>query len=447
MQCLTRRTLTLAVTTLFFSCISAAAQDYSGREKLRAHSNEFRKEVIRVADGVYVAVGYSASNVILIQGTNGSIIVDTATDPVAARDIRTAFGDLLRPPVRAIIYTHSHADHTGGASVFAGTDHPEIISHQPFGTLPTDIGRASRDGGDQFGMALPESMYINAGVQLEFGRVTRPTREGYLPPTRMFSGDQLSLAVAGVPLLLLSAPGETTDTIAIWLPEKRVLMPGDDFLRAFPNISPIRGARLRTPEDWIASLEKMIELGPEDVVPSHTRPVLGATAARGALTAYHDGIKSILDQTIEGIKTGERPDELVQHVKLPPSLAENPYLQEFYGGVEWTVRGIYADREGWFDGNATNLFPLPERERAAKLVALIGGPDRVLARGREALAAGDFTWAAELADDVLANDGANASAQRLKARAFTELGERQVNAIARNYYLSSAMYLLRNLRP
>jgi alkyl sulfatase BDS1-like metallo-beta-lactamase superfamily hydrolase len=447
MQCLTRRTLTLAVTTLFVSCISAAAQDYSGREKLRAQSNEFRKEVIRVADGVYVAVGYSASNVILIQGTNGSIIVDTATDPVAARAIRTAFGDLLRPPVRAIIYTHSHADHTGGASVFAGTDLPEIISHQPFGALPTDIGRASRDGGDQFGMALPESMYINAGVQLEFGRVTRPTREGYLPPTRTFSGDQLSVAVAGVPLLLLSAPGETTDTIAIWLPEKRILMPGDDFLRAFPNISPIRGARLRTPEDWIASLEKMIELGPEDVVPSHTRPVLGATAARGALTAYHDGIKSILDQTIEGIKAGERPDELVQHVKLPPSLAENPYLQEFYGGVEWTVRGIYADREGWFDGNATNLFPLPERERAAKLVALIGGPDRVLARSRDALAAGDFIWAAELADDVLANDSANASAKRLKARAFTELGERQVNAIARNYYLSSAMYLLRNLRP
>jgi hypothetical protein len=87
------------------------------------------------------------------------------------------------------------------------------------------------------------------------------------------------------------------------------------------------------------------------------------------------------------MKEGERPDELVQHVKLPPPLAENPYLQEFYGGIEWTVRGIYADRSGWFDGNATNLFPLPEKERAAKLVGLIGGPDQVLARGREALAA------------------------------------------------------------
>jgi glyoxylase-like metal-dependent hydrolase (beta-lactamase superfamily II) len=264
------RTSALAVTMLFASCISAAAQDYAAREKLRAQSNEFRKEVIRVTDGVYVAVGYSASNVILIQGDTGSIIVDTATDPVAARAIRTAFGDRLRAPVQAIIYTHSHPDHTGGARVFAGTDHPEIFSHLRLVEAVPDVGRAGRDGGDQFGMALPESMYINAGVQMEYGRVTPPTREAYLPPSRTFSGDQLLLTIAGVRLQLLSTPGETADAISIWLPEKRVLMPGDDFVRAFPNISPIRGARPRTPEDWIASLEKMIELAPEEVVPSHT---------------------------------------------------------------------------------------------------------------------------------------------------------------------------------
>ena len=111
------------------------------------------------------------------------------------------------------------------------------------------------------------------------------------------------------------------------------------------------------------------------------------------------------------------------------------------------MRGIYADRVGWFDGNATKLLPLPEKDRAAKLVGLIGGRDQVLARGREALAASEFTWAAELADYVLANDGSNASARRIKAQALTELGERQINAIARNYYLSSAMYLLRDLPP
>src|SRR3989442_3103138 len=108
MQALACRTSALAVTMLFASCVSAAAQEYAGREKLRAQSNEFHKQVIRVTDGVYVAVGYSASNVTLIQGDSGSIVVDTSTDPVDARAIRTAFGDLLGMPVRAIVYTDSH---------------------------------------------------------------------------------------------------------------------------------------------------------------------------------------------------------------------------------------------------------------------------------------------------------------------------------------------------
>ena len=160
-----------------------------------------------------------------------------------------------------------------------------------------------------------------------------------------------------------------------------------------------------------------------------------------------DGIKSIWDQTIEGIRRGERPDELVQHVRLPPPLADNPYLQEYYGSVAWSVRAIYADSVGWFDGNATTMFPLPEKERAARIIGMSGGATQVVSRARDALAAGEFQWAAELADYVLAVDSGNVEAKRSKAQALTELGERQINATARNYYLSSAQYLLRDLPP
>ena len=445
MNVIVRRTLSVA-TLLMMSAVCAQAQDYPGREKLRAQSNEFRKDVIQVTDGVFVAVGYSASNVILMQGEGGSIVVDTSTDMVAARQIIEAFGPRFRTPGRAIIYTHSHPDHTGGARAFAGNDRPDVYSHQSLLQTAPDAGRAGRDGGDQFGMTLPASMFINAGIQAEFGRAVPPSRDGYLPPTRTFSGDVLAVTIAGVRVQLLRTPGETTDAISVWLPDTRVLMPGDNFFRAFPNVSPIRGARLRSPEAWVASLDRVIALQPEHVVPSHTRPVLGASAARAALTAYRDGIESIFEQTVEGIRKGERPDELVAHVKLPPALAENPFLQEFYGGVEWTVRGIYAAQVGWFDGNPTKLVPLPEKDRATKLVALIGGVDRVLERGRVALAAGDFIWAAELADYVLVNDTAHADARRLKAQALTELGERQINAIARNYYLTSAQHLLEDLQ-
>jgi len=160
----------------------------------------------------------------------------------------------------------------------------------------------------------------------------------------------------------------------------------------------------------------MLALGAEHLVPGHTRPITQAANVRAALMAYRDAIQSVLDQTLAGMRKGERPDELVQHVKLPPPLADNPYLQEFYGSVAWSVRAIYADRLGWFDGNATRLFPLTERQRAAKIIGLAGGADQVLARARDALAAREFQWAAELADYLLAVDGVNATRRESRVR-------------------------------
>lgn len=429
---------------------TAEAQDFAGREKLRAHGErEFRKDVITVTDGVYVAVGYSMANAILIVGDGGTIIVDTTTKLDDAQVVRAEFAKISGAPVRAIIYTHSHPDHTGGASVFAGANRPEIYSHQLFVDRVPDLGRAGRDGGDQFGSTLPDALYINGGTGTEFGRPSGPAamKTGFLPPTKTFSGDRLSLTIAGVRMELLHTPGETNDGVSVWLPGKRVLLTGDLFLKAFPNLYAIRGAAPRPVPQWIASLEKLIALRAEHVVPGHTRPVSGEASVRGALTDYRDGIKSIFDQTVEGMRNGERPDELVTHVKLPPHLADSPYLQEFYGTVEWSVRAIYSDRLGWFDGNPTHLFPLPEKDRAQKIVALAGGVPQILSRVRDALVNKDFRWAAELTDCVLAVDAGNAEAKRLKAQALTELGERQMSANARNYYLSVAQYLVRDLPP
>ena len=407
----------LAVLLLLATGGSLAAQEFAGREKLRAHSDEFRKDVIKVTDGVYVAVGFSDANSVLIQGDGGSIIVDTTSDVTDASAVKAEFAKLSAAPVRAIIYTHSHPDHTGGATVFAGNDHPEIYSHQLLVDRVPDVGRAGRDGGDQFGSSLPDSLFINAGTGMQFGR--RPAPTGYIPPTRTFSGDRLEVTIAGVRLQLLHTPGETPENIAVWLPDKRVLLPGDDFYKAFPNLYAIRGARLRPVDQWVASLGMMLNLDAEYLVPGHTRPIIGSANVRAALTTYRDGIKSILDQTVDGMKKGERPDELVQHVKLPPVLADSPYLQEFYGTVAWSVRAIYTDYAGWFDGNPTNLFPLSENDRAARIIELAGGRDQVLLRARRAVVNKDFQWAAELTDYVLAIDGGNVEAKRLKATALT----------------------------
>jgi alkyl sulfatase BDS1-like metallo-beta-lactamase superfamily hydrolase len=409
---------------------TAAAQEFAGREKLRAHSAEFRREVIKITNGVWVAVGFSDANSALIEGEGGSIGEQPARGRCNGREGRVRAA--LTAPVRKIIYTFA-PDHTGGAGL-RRNDHPEILAHQLFVDRVPDVGRNGRDGGDQFGSTLPEALFINAGTGLEFGRHPAPT--AYLAPTRTFSGDRLELTIAGVRLQLLHTPGETRENVAVWLPDRRVLLPGDDFYKSFPTLYAIRGARLRPIDQWIASLGLMIDLGADYLVPGHTRPVLGSADVRAALTTYRDGIKSVVDQTLDGMRKGERPDELVQHVRLPPALAESPYLQEFYGTVAWSVRAIYADYAGWFDGNPTKLFPLPERDRAARVIELAGGREQVLSRARRALSDKDFQWAAELTDYVLAIDEGNVEAKRLKAAALSELGERQISAIARNYYLS-----------
>jgi len=261
-------------------------------------------------------------------------------------------------------------------------------------------------------------------------------------PTALFAGDRTSIEVAGVRMELVLAPGETDDQIYVWLPEKKVLLPGDNFYRAFPNLYAIRGVPMRRVDLWVDSLTRMIGENAEHLVPSHTRPLSGAAVVRDALTAYRDGVKSVLEQTVAGMREGLRPDELVERVKLPAELASTPYLQEFYGTVAWSVRAIYSYHLGWFDGNATNLFPLSTSQRAAKVLELAGGEATVLSRAREALGKGEFQWAAELADYVLAGQPLHADARQLKGRALTELGERQGNAGARNYYLSAAQRLL-----
>jgi alkyl sulfatase BDS1-like metallo-beta-lactamase superfamily hydrolase len=419
--------------------------DLGAQPDLARHSEEFRKEIITVTDGVYVAVGYGLANAILIEGDDGVIIVDTLESVEAARPVKEAFNRITSKPVKAIIYTHNHADHIFGATVFAGDDNPDVYSHET--TLyyidrilsiirPTIYRRSMR----QFGTLLPEGGLINAGIgpRLVYD-MTKTT--GLIRPNRTFSGERLDLEIAGVKLDLFLAPGETNDQIFVWLPEKKTLLCADNYYKSFPNLYAIRGTAYRDVNLWVKSIDKMRALRPEYLVPGHTRPVTGADRIYETLTNYRDAIQFVHDQTIRHMNLGFTPDEIVERVKLPPHLAKLPYLHEYYGTVPWSVRAVYNGYIGWFDGNPTELFPLSPLERAERFAKIAGGKESILKEAEKAVSDGEYQWALELTDYLLVLEPENQMARNCKAQALRTLGERQIAATARNYYLTRALEL------
>lgn len=433
-------TLTLLAATQLF------AEDNAETRQLIEQSKQFEERIVKVADNVYTAVGFSVSNVSMIVGDDGVVIIDTGLTVDDAARIATEFRKLSDLPIKAIVFTHSHGDHTGGAAAFLGKKRPQIWAHEKFGSeaQPRVAGGVTFQnvrGARQAGFKLPPEQRINNGV----APVRYPKKIGdafassnLTQPTHFLTGERTTVNVVGVEIELVSSPGETNDQLFVWYPAGKVLFAGDNFYRSFPNLYAIRGTPNRSVRLWAESLGKLADNDAVAVVGGHTNPILGAEEVKRVLGDYRDAVQFIHDKTVEGMNKGMTPDELVAYVQLPKYLAEKDYLQPFYGHPEWGVRSVFNGYLGWFDGNPSNLFRLSPKSEAERLAELAGGPEKLLAAAHEALSKNDSQWAAQLADHLLAIDKEHAAAKRIKADALTNLANRMLNATARNYYLTVA---------
>ncbi|MEE4111566.1 MAG: alkyl sulfatase dimerization domain-containing protein [Desulfobacteraceae bacterium] len=413
---------------------------------LADHSDLFKKSVQRIGTNVYAAIGYGLANSIMIVGQDGVIIVDTMTTNEEAACVLAEFRRITDKPVKAIIYTHNHADHVFGAEVFARGASPEVYAHTTTESLVMRIvtelrpiigARSLR----MFGSRLSEEQLVNAGIGPHLKLLPDSTL-GFVPPTITFE-EELNARVAGVTFSLIHAPGETDDQIYVWLPDERILICGDNFYWTFPNLYTIRGTPFRSLKQWRRSLIRARELNPEHLVPCHTRPLSGAAGIREILTHYADAIGYVHDQAIRGINMGLTPDELAETIHLPQHLAAAPYLHPFYGKVSWSVRAMFSGNLGWFDGDAANLQPLTRRERAAMIADLAGGVEKLLTRARQYAMEKNSQAALELTGHILRLDPQQQAARDLRVKLLTALAEREENPNARNYYLSEALEITR----
>jgi alkyl sulfatase BDS1-like metallo-beta-lactamase superfamily hydrolase len=413
---------------------------------LAEHSKEFRQELIQVAPGVHVAVGYGIANSILLEGTDGFIVVDTMESVTEGAAINALFRKIVGgKPLKAIIYTHNHPDHTFGAAGYVQPgEQPAIYAHEKVNdaldSLITEFRAVIfRRSLRMYGFWLDGDALGNVGIG-PYLAVHEGDQLSILRPTRTFK-DTLEDTVAGIHFELHHAPGETDDTLFVWLPEKKILLSGDNFYKAFPNLYTIRGTTYRNPRKWADSLDKIRAVRPEFLVPSHSRPLKGADTIYAALTDYRDAIRYVYDQTVRGMNAGLTADEIASTIKLPPHLAQSPNLQEFYGKPSWSSRMIFEGSVGWFDGDPAHLQPLPPLEQAQHIAALAGGADGLRAKLDEAVGKGDWQWALELSGHVLRLEPGDAGAKDARVQALTALGEAESNPNARHYYLMSAIEL------
>jgi uncharacterized sulfatase len=417
--------------------------------ELKAHPEYFQKEIVQLADNVYQAFGFAASNVYMIIGDDGLIIVDTSETTAAADNILAEFRKISDLPIKTIILTHSHRDHVSGVSVFAEGGSPEILASTRYSEdslfvasdHPQPVKAMQARTKRQFGIGLS---YPDEIIGIGVGPGARPLKgmgAGSLPPTRRIGDEGEKLSVHGIDLELVRAPGETPDHIVVWYPEKKVLISGDNFYRSFPNLYPPRGSAYRDFDAWSDTMDLLMSFGPDVLGPGHTKAVFGADAIKEALTDYRDAIRYIVDETRNGMDAGLTIDELASSVKLPDHLAEKPYLREYYGRVDFSVRAYFVGTMGWFDGNPTSLSPLAPKDEATKFIALAGGSFNVLAAAQKAHADGDFQWALELADRLLNVGHEVAVVTQLKADALRAHAVAQINCPTRHYYIQSAKEL------
>ena len=255
-------------------------------------------------------------------------------------------------------------------------------------------------------------------------------------PTITFD-KEYSFDLGGKQFKLMLAPGETPGQIIIWMPEEKTVFCGDLYYKSFPNLSSPM-LEPRPVKEWALSLDKIASLQPEYLIPSHTAAIKGKENVQQVLQNHSEAIKYVYNKTIDAINAGLTVDEAVQNIHLPNHLVDLPQLKEVYGRVDWSIRGIYQKETGWYNGDGTDLNPLPKNHLSAEVVELSGGADKLLQRAIELQLAGEHQLVCEICDLVINANPKDKMAYIIKSHSLDYLGYMYGNANMFGFYRSAA---------
>lgn len=410
--------------------------------------------LFEVVTGIYQIRGFDLSNMTIIRGKTGYIIVDPLTTAEAAaaglKLVREKLGDL---PVVAVIYTHSHADHFGG--VRGVVDEADVKSgkvqiYAPQGFMEHAIsenviaGNAmSRRADYMFGNLLPRGPFGQTSSGL--GSVRAGGTVTLIAPTNDITTTGQTEIIDGITFEFQMAPNsEAPAELNFYLPQFKALCMAETANGTMHNVLTPRGALTRDSKVWAGYLtEALRRYGDKsDVVfTSHFWPRWGNDTIKSYLALHRDAYQFLHDQSVRMMNKGLTGPEIADAITLPPVLAKNWFNRGNYGSLKFNARAVYHRYMGFFDGNPTSLDPLPRAEAGKRYVAVIGGAKKLLKIAQKAHGAGEYRWAATLLSHLVFADPANTAARYALANAYDQMGYQAESGPQRDFYLSGALEL------
>ncbi|HYJ21002.1 MAG TPA: alkyl sulfatase dimerization domain-containing protein [Solirubrobacterales bacterium] len=410
--------------------------------------------LFEIAPGFYQLRGFDLSNMHVIEGERGIVVID----PLISAECAAAALAFYREhrgerTVTGLVYTHSHIDHFGGAKGVVSAAEVEergIPVLAPAGFLHHAIGEnvyagtaMGRRAGYMYGAKLERGPDGQIGAGL--GQTTSLGTVTLIPPNLDVTATGQEETVDGIRMVFQLTPGtEAPSEMNFHFPDQRVLCIAENATHTMHNTLTLRGALVRDPHVWAHYLDEAVELfgaDSEALFAGHHWPLWGGERIVEYLRKQRDLYAYLHDQTLRLINQGRTGAEIAEEIALPPSLAGEWHCRGYYGSVSHNVKAVYQRYMGWFDGNPAHLWEHPPVESARRHVEFMGGAEALLERARESFAAGDYRWVAEVVNHVVFAEPDNRAARELQADALEQLGYGSENATWRNFFLMGAREL------
>ncbi len=409
--------------------------------------------LFEVATGIYQVRGYDVSNMTLIRGETGWIVVDPLTSRETAQAaLALVHGYLPALPIVAVIFTHSHVDHFGGIDAVLADPQLaktglQIVAPRGFVEEATSenvlAGVAmGRRASYMYGLQLPrdERGHVDTGLGKSPARGTI----GLAEPTVLIDHTPQELTLDGVRFLFQYVPGsEAPAELTFYLPDAKAWCGAEIVSHTLHNLYTLRGAKVRDALRWSGYIDEAItRFGDAEVVfASHHWPVWGNARVVEYLKKQRDTYRYIHDQTLRLANQGLTPREIAEQIELPETLASAFADRSYYGTLRHNAKAVYNFYFGWYDANPANLDPLPPVEEGAHYVEAMGGAAEVRRKAQAAFDRGEYRWVATLLDHLVFADPDDAAARELLAHAYDQLGYQAESGPWRDVYLSGAYEL------